>query len=187
MTIRIATLVLLTALAAAGQTAEPTGVLTPKPVQTPPLMLKLMGDYGGWWKALSDDARDNYVDGYTTAMQKVQFVTHNECMKNARSVMPGPELNAKLQESFNLCALSETFDYKSDRALRAGLDRFYKNMLNANIPPEFAMEYLRDDLKRNKTPSQLAEELNEWRRTMKSWTTGDPASSKMGAPTERSH
>src|SRR5271165_76455 len=143
MTTRIAAIVLLLMLAAAAQTTQPTDTLQPKPVQVSPLMMRASGDYGGWWTALSDEARDSFVDGYTAAMQKVQFITHNECMKNAKSVQPGPEFNAKLQESLNLCTLSETFDYKSDKALRVGIDRFYKNPLNARIPPEFAMEYLR--------------------------------------------
>ena len=166
MTLRIAAIVLLLTLKAAAQTEPPTDIPLPKPVQIPPATMKLLGDYGGWWKALSDEARDNFVDGYTAAMQKVQFITHKECMKNAKSIQPGPEFNAKLQESLNLCALSETFDYKADKALRAGLDKFYKNPLNATIPPEFAMEYLRDELKHNKTEGELRDELNEWRKTM---------------------
>jgi len=166
MTIRIASIVLVVTLAAAAQTAPPTDTFQPKPAQIPPLMMKALGDYGGWWKALSDEARDNFVDGYTTAMQKVQFMTHNECMKNAKSVQRGPEFNAKLQESFNLCVLSEAFDYKDGISLRTGLNRFYNNELNARIPPEFALEYLRDEIKRNKTAGQLLDELNEWRKTM---------------------
>jgi len=104
MTTRIAAIVLLLTLAAAAQTAQPTDTPPPKPVQVSPLMLKVAGDYGGWWAALSIEARDNFVDGYTTAMQKAQSITHNECMKNARGVQQGPEFNAKLQESLNLCA-----------------------------------------------------------------------------------
>lgn len=166
MTPRIAAVVLLAALAATAQTAPPTDTYQPKPVQPSPMMMRLMGDYGGWWKALSDEAKDNFVDGYVTAMQRVQFITHNECMKNAKSVQPGPESNAKLQASFNLCALSEAFDYKAGKSLRFRLDGFYANPLNVRIPPEFAMEYLRDELNRNKTVGQLLDELNEWRKIM---------------------
>jgi len=166
MTTRIAAIVLLLMLAAAAQTTQPTDTPQPKPVQVSPLMMRASGDYGGWWTALSDEAKDNFVDGYTTAMQKVQFITHNECMKNAKSVQPGPESNAKLQASFNLCALSEAFDYKAGMSLRVGLNRFYSNPLNARITPELAMEYVRDELKRNKTIGELLEELNEWRKTM---------------------
>jgi len=166
MATHIAAIVLLLTLAAAAQTAQPTDTLQPKPVQIPPLMMRATGDYGGWWAALSIEARDNFVDGYTTAMQKVQFITHNQCMKNAKSAQPGPESNAKLQASFNLCALSEEFDYKAGMSLRVGLNRFYNNPLNERIPPELAMEYVRDELKRNKTIGELLEELNEWRKTM---------------------
>ncbi len=166
MTARIAILVLSAALAAAAQTDLPADPPPLKPIPVSPLMMKVLGDYGGWWKGLSDDAKDTFVDGYTTAMQKAQFVAHNECMKNARSIPPGPEYNAKLQESLNLCTLSDAFDYKADKALRVGLDGFYKNPLNGSIPPEFAMEYLRDQLKRNKTENQLRDELVQWRRMM---------------------
>jgi hypothetical protein len=166
MTIRIAALVLLAVLTATAQTETPTDRPVPKPVQVPPVMMKLLGDYGGWWKALSDESRDNFVDGYTAAMQNVQITMRNECMKNAKNVQPGPEFNAKLQDSLNLCVLSKAFDYKSDLSLRTGLDRFYKNPLNAGVPPEYAMEYLRDELQHNKTADQLRNELTEWRKTM---------------------
>jgi len=126
----------------------------------------MLGDYGGWWKALSDEARDSFVDGYTAAMQKVQFNLHNECMQRAKSVKAGPEYNAKLQDSLNLCVLSDAFDYKAVMSLRIGLNRFYNNSLNANIPPELAMEYVRDELKGNKTTAELLEELIEWRKAM---------------------
>ncbi len=165
VTIRIATLLLLTALAAAGQAAPPADT-PPAVAQTSSAMLKVSGDYGGWWKALSDSARDNYVDGFTAAMQRAQFLVHNQCMNNARSIQPGPEYNTKLQESLSLCGVAETFDYKADLSLRAGLDKFYKDPLNAGVAPEFAMEYLRDQLKQNKTAIELLNELNEWRRTM---------------------
>jgi hypothetical protein len=168
MIVRIAAIVLLAVLSAAAQTETPADTPVPKPVQVPPVMMKLLGDYGGWWKALSDESRDNFVDGYTSAMQNVQVTMRSECMKNAKSVQPGPEFNAKLQDSLNLCELSKAFDYKSDLSLRTGLDRFYKNPLNTGIPPEYAMEYLRDELQHNKTADQLRNELSEWRRTMPS-------------------
>ena len=172
MTVRIVAIVFLAALAATAQTETPTDTPLPKPVQVSPAMMKLLGDYAGWWKALSGESKDNFVDGYTAAMQNVQVTMRNECMKNAKNVQPGPEFNAKLQDSLNLCVLSKAFDYKSDISLRTGLDRFYRNPLNAGIPPEYALEYLRDELQHNKTPDQLRNELSEWRKT----TTGPPPS-----------
>jgi hypothetical protein len=166
MTLRIAAIVFLLAVNAASQAAPPVGTPLPNPAQISPVTLKLMGDYGRWWKGISEESRDNFVDGYTTAMQKAQIMTHNECMKNARNVQPGPGSNARLQESLNLCVLSHAFDYKAALSFRAGLDGFYKDPLNARIPPEFAMEYLRDDFNRDKTPNQLLDELIEWRRMM---------------------
>ena len=164
--VRIVAIVLWAVLVAAAQTETPADTPLPKPVPVSPVMMKLMGDYGGWWKALSDESRDNFVDGYTAAMQNVQVTIRSECMKNAKSVQPGPEFNAKLQDSLNLCVIAKTFDYKSDLSLRSGLDKFYKNPLNAGIPPEYALEYLRDELQHNKTPDQLRNELTEWRKTM---------------------
>jgi hypothetical protein len=164
--VRIIAIVFLAAVAAYAQTETPADTPLPKPVPVSPVMMKLMGDYGGWWKAISDESRDNFVDGYTAAMQNVQVTMRSECMKNAKSVQPGPEFNAKLQDSLNLCVIAKTFDYKSDLSLRSGLDKFYKNPLNAGIPPEYALEYLRDELQHNKTPDQLRNELTEWRKTM---------------------
>ena len=167
MTTRLAAMVLLVTLGGAAQTEPPTATPQSKPEQVPQGMKKVLGDYGGWWEDLSDQARDSFVDGYTTAMQKARFLTHNECMKNAKSVQPGPEFNAKLQESLKLCAVSEAFDYKAGISLRVGLNRFYNNSLNARIPPEFAMEYVRDEIMRTKTTGELLEELIGWRKAMK--------------------
>jgi len=163
MTTRIAAIVFWATLAA-GQTGAPTDKSQPDPGQMPPPMMRLLGDYAGWWKALSDEAKDSFVDGYTTAMRNAEFTTHKECMDEAKSVQPGPEFNTKMQESLQLCALSEAFDYKAGKALRLSLDRFYRNPLNARIPADLAMEYVRDELKGGKTAAQLLDELNEWRK-----------------------
>ncbi len=168
MATRLAVIVLLMTLGAAAQTEAPTAPPPPpQPPQVSPAMKKVLGDYAGWWQAISDEAKDSFVDGYTTAMLKAQLLTHNECMKDAKRVQPGPDSNAKLQESLKLCVVSEAFDYKGGIAFRIGLNRFYDNPLNITIPPEFAMEYVRDELMGNKTTGELLLELNEWRRTMK--------------------
>lgn len=128
-------------------------------------MMWLANDYGGWWKALSDEAKDNFVFGYTTAMLKVKRITHSLGMDNAKGSKPGdPEWQAKMYESIDLNALSEDFDYVVDKPLRPALDEFYKEPLNTHIPPDFAMEYVRDELKGKKTAGQLLDELTEWRK-----------------------
>ncbi len=96
------------------------------------------------------------MDGYTTAMQKAEVITHNECMNNAKSVQPGPDSNARLQQSLNLCVLSHSIRLQSRSIISSRPGQVYKNPLNERIPPEFAMEYVRDDLSRDKTPNPIA-------------------------------
>lgn len=144
---------------------------TPSPTPTPqpkvnPGLIKAFGNYGAWWTALTDEGKENFIDGYRTAMENAQFITHGECMQETKSLKPGAEFNARMQEIMILCELAEGFDFKADQSLKPPLDAFYKEPLNTRIPVFMAMQYVRDEMMGKKTPGQLLDELNEWRKIM---------------------
>jgi|SRR5579864_240362 len=138
----------------------------PAPSQTKinPGFIKAFGNYGGWWAALSDDAKDNFIDGYRTAMNKAQFMTHGECMEETNAIKPGADFDARMKEVVILCTLAQEFDFKVDKPMKSGLDDFYKDPLNTRIPDFMAMAYVRDELQGKKTAGQLLDELNDWRK-----------------------
>jgi hypothetical protein len=130
--------------------------------------MKAFGNYGGWWASLSDDAKDSFIDGYRTAMDKAQFTAYGECMEEKKSLQPASDFDTKMKEIVILCTLAQEFDFKVDKPMKGGLDDFYKDPLNTRIPAFTAMAYVRDELQGKKTAGQLLDELNGWRKIMNS-------------------
>lgn len=152
---------LLLAVPAVAQTASPPAA---KSAQQPnalidPVWFKVMGNFGGWWNALSEEAKGNYIDGYTTAMGRANSVASGMCKTILSEAQPG---GAK--EALDLCFIASAFSFKLDKPLKPALDEFYKEPLNMRIPPELAMEHVRDELAGTKTAGQLLDELNDWRK-----------------------
>jgi hypothetical protein len=127
MTIRIAAIVLLLTLAATAQTTPPTdksqqsAFSTEKPQakqgQVPPAMLKMVGNFGGWWNALSDEDKNTFLDGFLTAMRRAQTYTGQACVDRGKEPAkpPGPQFDAQMQEIFAWCAVLN-LSYNSARA-----------------------------------------------------------------------
>jgi hypothetical protein len=133
---------------------------------TPNVFLRVLGN-GQWWVGLADDAKEIFVDGYTTGMARAYLYTHGECMQDKDKLEPGPQFNAEFKAVTNLCLLAELFDFDADRrGLLSGLDDFYKDPQNTRIPATHALEYTRDKLKGKKSPQELNDDLKEWRRVM---------------------
>lgn len=131
------------------------------------IFLRQLGN-GIWWDSLSDDSKGTFVDGYITAMNRINFFTHSECMDNVKDTKPSDaEFMTKVKASMNLCAIAELFDFNVDkRKLESGIDEFYKDSLNTRIPIDYAMEYVRDKLKGKKSEKELADELTDWRKVV---------------------
>jgi hypothetical protein len=140
--------------------------VSPPQVKINPGLIKAFGNYGGWWAALSDDAKDSYVDGYRSAMSKAQSLTYGTCMKEKDAIKPGADFDTQMKEVIILCSLAQEFDFKVDKPMKGGLDDFYKDPANTRITDFIATAYVRDQLQGKKTAGQLLDELNDWRKIM---------------------
>jgi hypothetical protein len=176
MTTRIATAVLLLAFTAAAQTSPQPEKLPPTasgksaapPQQEPsPILFKAFGNYGGWWNRISEVEKDNFLDGYLTAMGRANSVTVAMCKSIAKEAQPGAvNFNEKFYGGLDLCAVGATFAFSPDKPLKPRLDEFYKEPLNTRIPVQYALEHIRDELAGKKTAGQLLDELNDWRKIL---------------------
>jgi hypothetical protein len=129
-------------------------------------ILRLAGN-GAWWASLSDDAKADFIDGYTTAMSRVNGLINGERIIAAQELKPGAEFNARMDQVLRLSTIAQAFDFRVDgRGFVGGIDEFYKDPLNTRIPIDFAMLYVRDELRGDKSPKELQDELAAWREVM---------------------
>lgn len=132
---------------------------------TPNPFLRLVGN-GQWWTSIPSETKENFVDGYTTAMERVNHVSQSLCKQNVNDAKPGdPHFDAKFQGAMNLCLVAETFDFALDaKKLQSGVDDFYADSANTRITITLAMQYVRDRLKGKRSAYELDQELSEWRK-----------------------
>lgn len=165
MKIRVGILLLLTASALAQNPPATTANPPEKQVAISPALMRASGNYGGWWNSLSNDAKDNFLDGYTSAMDRVKSVTDGFAKQARANVTPGPSYDEQMNHALLLSLLSSEFNYsKPNSSLRDALDEFYKDPLNARIMVSLALGHARDKLEGRKTAGQLLDELNDWRK-----------------------
>lgn len=155
-------------LSLAAQTS-PTAAPNPKPVTLSPFLRKAFGDFGGWWNSLSDEAKDNFLDGYTTALGRARSSTDAFAKQARENVASGPQFDDQIKHAMVLSFLATTFDYEqSSGSLKNGLNEFYKDPLNGRIMVSLALEHVRDQVENRKTPGELLDELNGWRKIVNS-------------------
>ena len=165
MMIRVSIMLLL-ATSVVAQNRPTVPAATPeKQINTGPAMMKALGNYGGWWNSLSNEAKDNFIDGYTSAMESAKTLTVGFQKQATEKLTPGPGFDAQMHEALLLAFLSSEFSYnKSNDAFINALNEFYKEPLNARIKVSLAMGHVRDQLEGRKTAGQLLDELNDWRK-----------------------
>ena len=162
MKTRIAVVVLILSFAVVAQTAPSPEKPTPPP---DPAMFKLFGNYGGWWNRISEAEKNAFIDGFTTAMERASGLTVAMCKSTMNEAKPGAaNFNEKFYGGMDLCMVGQEFAFKVDKPLKPQLDEFYKEPLNAGIPIQNAMSYVRDETAGKKTAGQLLDELNDWRK-----------------------
>ena len=145
-------------------TAQPPAKAAPNP------FLRLAGN-GVWWASIPDDTKDTFVDGYLTAMARVNHMIAAQCANDMQNLHPGPQFEAEWKTATALCVNANFFDFSFDDRLnqqkvRSGLDDFYKDAQNIHIPIDFAMMYVKDVLKGKTAPRELEDQLKGWRSTM---------------------
>ena len=117
------------------------------------------------WNNISEAEKDAFIDGFTTAMARANSVAVGVSEVTMKEVKPGAaNANEKLYEAMDLRMLGQTFDFKLDKPLKPRLDEFYKDPLNAFLPIQLAMDYVRDEMSGKKTAGELLDELNGWRK-----------------------
>jgi hypothetical protein len=177
MSIRVAAAVLILAFTAVAQTSPSSDKPAPANEQAAPssqpalpldpALFKVFGNYGGWWNRISEAEKDAFINGFMTAMARVNSVAVGVSEATMKEAKPGAaNFNEKLYQAMDLRMLGKTFDFKLDKPLKPRLDEFYKDPLNVRIPVQYAMDYVRDEIAGKKTAGQLLDELNEWRKIL---------------------
>jgi hypothetical protein len=120
---------------------------------------------GVWWVSLSAGSKSDFVDGYVTAMESVNHTLLAVTKNNVNELVPtDPQFKARTDALIELGLLADKYDYDVERVeLIAAVNDFYKDPLNARIPVEFAIQFVRDMLNGKNAPKDLQKELNEWR------------------------
>jgi hypothetical protein len=69
---------------------------------TPNPFLRLFGN-GQWWTSIPAETKENFVDGFTTAMERVNQVSQSLCKQNVNDISPGdPHFDAKFQGAMKI-------------------------------------------------------------------------------------
>jgi hypothetical protein len=161
---------LLTITLGAGTALSQATTPQPPAKAAPNPFLRLAGN-GVWWASLADDAKDIFVDGYVTAMVRVNHMVAAQCADGMKNLHPGAHFDAEMKTAMALCVNADFFDFSIDERLdrqkvRNGVDDFYKDSQNSRIPIDYAMAYVKDMLKGKRAPRELEDELKGWRSTM---------------------
>jgi hypothetical protein len=142
-----------------------SGQTATQPTKVDPF-LRLEGN-GVWWVSLTDDVKDNFVDGYVTAMVRVNHMIAAQIPQDAKDLHPGAQFDAKMKTIMVLSVNAEFFDFIDERLdrrkVRNGVDEFCKDSQNSRIPIDYAMAYVKDTLKGLRAPRELEDELKGWR------------------------
>ena len=143
-----------------------TGKGQGQPVAPNPL-LRIAGN-GVWWGSLSSDSKENFVDGYTTAMARAHHTTDSECKSTTNDAKPGSsDFNSTFTAAVHFCVLAESFNFDFDKSkLKEGIDKFHEDSRNTRIPIDFSMEYVKDQLKGKSPAKDLDDELRGWRKIL---------------------
>jgi hypothetical protein len=124
--------------------------------QEPPV--KIAERDARWWASLSGDAKSTFLGGYSAAMSHVSNTLFAECadkMKKITSkitpdgrvvtIVPTPD--APVSQIWDLCVLAGSFDFGFEQQdLRNGVDEFYKDTQNSQVPIDVALRHVRDIL-----------------------------------------
>jgi len=145
--------------------------------QTPPAapttaQVKTAEDYNGyWWNDSSQTFKLGFVSGYIVALSPLFDVMSLKCAEDAQrkrglptNQYPGDEVLKSCIESPQVAV----YDFTNIRfgQLLEGVDEFYKDFRNKGVDIDFAMGYVRDELK-GKSPDELEGELKRARAASK--------------------
>ncbi len=130
--------------------------------QEPPVNAGVPRD-AHWWTSLSGNTKNTFLDGYKAAMSHVNAKLFSGCVDEGKKIQARVIANPRaaippddLTQSFNLCVLAGSFDFGFEqRELRNGVDEFYKDTQNSNVPIDVALQHVRDVLE-SKRPKNMS-------------------------------
>jgi hypothetical protein len=121
---------------------------------------------GYWWEDTNRSFKLGFVTGFAMAGNSAGDMLVFECLANKH----GGVLPTKAPPKEELIACSQepvptAFDYSQILLgqLADGIDEFYNDFRNKNVPASLAIRYVRDQLK-GKPAKELEDELTAWRK-----------------------
>ena len=89
--------------------------VTLRELSTSPAAMKVLGNYGGWWNSLSDETKDNFIDGYTSAMDRVKRLLMGLKEACGRKSRRGLGIDAQMNHALILSLLSNECSHNKSR------------------------------------------------------------------------
>jgi hypothetical protein len=172
---KLALAVFLTSLGTVwGQQTPPaaavgTGLPQPAPATA---QVKTAREYNGyWWNDTSQTFKLGFVSGYILALSPLFDVMGLKCAMDAQRKRGLPPDQYPGDEVLKSCIQSPevaVYDFTNLRfgQLLEGVDEFYKDFRNKGVDIDFAMGYVRDELK-GKSPDKLEGGLKRARAASK--------------------
>ena len=150
-----------------GQSAtQPATQESPRPADKNPFMRIL--NNGAWWNTLSPDSKADFADGYISTMTTVHRMLIGLIKRDTKELTPGPKYDSEMSRIIQLLTIAERYQFEEvgRTKLLAGMDAFYKELLNKLIPIDYAFVYERDALNGRVARRDLQKELDNWRAVM---------------------
>ena len=114
---------------------------------------------GSAWRGYSEQFKGGYVTGYVDAMGSAQAGSVGTCMW-----IDDPK--GRNAEASKACSANgRSFDFGSITVgqLLDGMNAFYKDFQNLNVPLRMAMRLVRDEI-RGRTQEDVRKEIDAWRQ-----------------------
>jgi hypothetical protein len=123
-----------------------------------------------WWSASSPSFKLGYVYGYASAMDQAAIIEMGRCagfVDMVKDKYPG-------QNVFQKLCTTDAFDFDGIAMGQFvdGVDVFYKDFRNKQLEVDFALQYVRDEIK-GKSAKDLDAELTAWRACSAAVAIGD--------------
>ena len=114
---------------------------------------------GSAWKGYSEQFKGGYVTGYIEAMGYAQISSAGTCMW----IDNPKDRNARASKACISNAQSFDFDSITVGQLLNGMNTFYKDFRNLQVPLTMAMRLVRDEI-RGRSEEDVQKELDSWRQ-----------------------
>jgi hypothetical protein len=129
---------------------------------------------GYWWANLSAQYRAGYVWGYLAGMSHANTGKLGQCLSFAKDLQQAKFPNTSLKQVIDTFCTYPDDDYDSITVGQFvdGITSFYSDYRNKQLPIEWAMEYIRDEVK-GKPGAELSRKLEYWRGCQSAYLSGD--------------